>query len=99
VSARGSGLYALVRYDKNRYRGIEGFHRAREAVWDAVKKMGLEPDTQCSDIARRRFLAHDPDIWVDETDTARLPEEQTVVPRRGFGFYHLPTCNYFKDRP
>jgi len=73
TSARGSGLYVMVRYDKNRYRGIAGFHAAREAVWDAVKQMGLKPDTQCRDIIRRRFLAHDSDVWVDESDMAKLP--------------------------
>ena len=78
TSARGTGLYMMVRYDKNRYRGIAGFHAAREAVWDAVKQMGLKPDPQCREIIRRRFLAHDSDVWVDESDTAKLPDPALI---------------------
>ena len=72
ISASGNGLYAMVRYDKIYYREIAGFHAAREAIWNAVKRMGLEPDGTCKDISRRRFLAHDPELWIDESDTARL---------------------------
>jgi len=63
----------MVRYNKSYYRGIAGFHAARKAVWDAVKQMELKPDEQCKNISRRRFLAHDPEAWIDDSDTARLP--------------------------
>lgn len=75
TSARGNGLYAMVRYDKNRYWGVEGFRAAREAIWDAIRWMELKPDEQCKNTSRRRFLAHDPDMWVDDSDTARLREK------------------------
>jgi hypothetical protein len=90
TSARGIGLYAMIRYDKNRYRGSSGFHAAREAVWAAVRGMGLEPDTTCSNTSRRRFLAHDPELWLDESDTARLPEYKPVLKYKPNFQFHTP---------
>ena len=72
VSASGEGLYALVRYDKNVYLGAAGFQVARKAVWEAISRLGLKLDEQCKNLSRRRFLAHDPELWVDTSDTARL---------------------------
>lgn len=74
ISASGDGLYAMIRYNKTHYWGMDGFHAAREAIWSIVERMGLKLDQSCKDISRRRFLAHDPELWIDESDTARLTD-------------------------
>jgi hypothetical protein len=79
TSARGNGLYAFIRFDRNIYRGSVGFDEARERIWAILHQMGLPPDTVCKDVNRRRFLAHDLELWLDESDTARLPEYKPVL--------------------
>lgn len=75
TSARGRGLFAIVRYNRNRYRGIDGFNEARERIWELLRRMGLSPDISCKNVSRRRFLAYDPDAWIDESNTAQLSDE------------------------
>ena len=70
-SISGEGLYALILVEEGQY--TKEYYKYITRLWN--QKFGLNIDTQCNNISRKRFIGYDEEVlnWIKTDDTEIIP--------------------------
>ena len=73
-SASGKGIFCLIQVsDINKFKGHFN------ALQEAFKANGLIIDSQCSDINRKRFIAYDPNPYINRSATIYKDTKENII--------------------